>query len=188
MLVSGLRVTSPTRTLLDLAGVVGPACGLDDPLDDALDSVQRRWSGADRRLRRLLDELGMGRPGARRLGALLEDRRGASTDSALEARAFRALRRTQLQRPTHQYEVYDADRYVTRLDFAWVQERVALLADSHAWHVQLNRFERDRTVATWLQVLGWHLVWVTSRSLTNGRWREALRGALEARAPQLKLI
>lgn len=65
--VGGLPVTSPLRTIVDLAGVLGPG-----DLAAALDRARTRRLVTIRAVRERLDEIGtVGRPGAARLRALL---------------------------------------------------------------------------------------------------------------------
>ena len=65
--VAQLPVTSPVRTIIDLAGVLGPG-----DLELALASARSRRLLTIRAVRRRLDEIGtVGRPGAVRLRALL---------------------------------------------------------------------------------------------------------------------
>lgn len=186
--VAGLRVTDLTRTLLDLAQVAKKPRGLDDTLDDALDSAQRMYPGTDRLLEQELKTHGQGRAGAARLSQLLEARAGLSTESALEARVLRAIRRAGLPPPKPQVQVSDGDGYVTRLDFAWAAELVALHVDGYAYHQQRTQFEGDRIINSRLTALKWASVWVTHRSVDGDVWLRALRTLLERRAPQQKLI
>ncbi len=65
--VGGLPVTSPLRTIVDLAGVLGPV-----DLATALESARSRRLVTIRAVRGRLDDIGtVGRPGAARLRALL---------------------------------------------------------------------------------------------------------------------
>lgn len=181
--VAEFRVTDLTRTLLDLSGTLRV-----DALEDALDSAQRMYPGTDTLLEQALEGRVSGLQGAVKLKHLLAERGGLSTDSPLEVRVFRALRRANVRRPETQVEVFDDAGYVTRLDFAWNQERVALHVDGYAYHHQRSRFEHDRDVGNRLAALNWHSVSVTSRGLDDGKWLVALKAVLASRAPQLKLL
>jgi very-short-patch-repair endonuclease len=181
--VNGLRVTDLARTVLDLAGQVE-----GERLEDALDAAQRRNPGLEGELSRALEGGGRGVLGSAQLAGLLEERDGQHTDSALEARVFRALRRARVRRPVHQHRVLDGERYVVRVDFAWVREKVALHVDGYEYHQQRTRFEHDRDVATQLTALGWRSVWVTARSLGANDWVKALKAALRDGDPQLTLF
>ena len=181
--VGGLRVTELTRTLLDLSATLK-----GDALDDVLDSAQRMYPGTDGELERRLARKTRGLKGAVQMKELLADRNGLATDSPLEARVFRALRRVGIKRPSHQIPVCDEQGYVTRLDFAWREERVALHVDGYLWHHQRTRFEHDREVANRLGTAQWRSISVTSRALDGGTWLTALKAALAERAPQLALL
>jgi predicted transcriptional regulator of viral defense system/very-short-patch-repair endonuclease len=181
--VNGLRVTDLARTVMDLAGQVD-----GERLEDALDAAQRRNPGLEGVLSRKLKRSCKGVTGSAQLAGLLEERGGEHTDSALEAKVFRALRKARVRRPEHQHEVFDGERYVVRLDFAWVREKVALHVDGYTYHQQRTRFEHDRGVATQLTALGWRSVWVTSRSLGGHDWVKAVKAALRDADPQLTLF
>jgi very-short-patch-repair endonuclease len=175
----GLPVTSVARTLVDLAAVLD-----DERLELALDSAHRKAPRLAASVIALLD--GAFCPGAPRLRTLLDERL-APTDSALEQRVRRALRRSRIPRPAQQLEVCDAAGPIVRLDFAWPAERVALHVDGYRWHHQRDRFERDRAQLARLTALGWRSVHVTARGLEDADWIAALRAALREGAPQLPL-
>jgi G:T-mismatch repair DNA endonuclease (very short patch repair protein)/acetolactate synthase regulatory subunit len=175
----GLPVTGVARTLVDLAAVLD-----DERLELTLDSAHRKIPKLASQLCALLDEAR--RSGARRLRRLLEERL-APTDSALELKVRRILRRARMPRPAHQLEVSDLAGPIVRIDFAWPAERVALHVDGYRWHHQRDRFERDRVQLARLTALGWRSVHVTSRSAGDLAWLAALRSALQAGALQLRL-
>ena len=186
--VAGFRVTDLARTVMDLATTVPPARGLDDGLDDALDSAQRMYPGTDGELERLYARARSGRTGTRRLRRLLHERGGLATDSPLEARFRRALRLGGLKAPRHQRPVFDARGYIVRVDFIWPDERVVVHVDGYEFHQQRTQFERDREVANRLTAKLHLSIWVTSRGLKESHWRDALKVALRERAPQLVLL
>ena len=176
--VGPLRVTTVARTLVDLASTVS---GRTASLEDALDSAQRLYPGTQARLRSALNTVGRGRRGTGLLRPLLAQRDGSATESWLEARVAGALRRAVLPRPKCQHEVYDAQGYVLRVDFAWPAEHVALHVDGYAYHQRRTRFERDREAVSRLTALGWQSLWVTHRALQAGTWLGSLRAVLEHR-------
>jgi very-short-patch-repair endonuclease len=178
MSVRGLRVTTLARTLADLAGRLTGA-----PLELALDSAQRLSPTLGTSLD---DFLVAGRSGARELCDLLGTRL-ARTDSPLEARVLRRLRVEGLAEPSNQFEVSDGAGFVARVDFAWPTERVALHVDGYRWHHQRERFDKDRSQLAQLTALGWVSVHVTATGLDQPAWVDALRVALEAGSPQLRL-
>jgi very-short-patch-repair endonuclease len=175
----GLPVTGVARTLVDLAAILD-----DERLELALDSAHRKVPRLASRLIALLDSARWS--GAPRLRGLLGERL-APTDSALELKVRRALRRSRSPRPAHQFQISDLAGPILRVDFAWPAERVALHVDGYRWHRQRDRFERDRAQLARLTALGWQSVHVTSRSLQDAEWLVALRSALRAGAPQRRL-
>lgn len=162
--IGAIRVTTPARTLLDIASIV-PRERLEDAIDDALRgglvSVPRlRWSTA--RAAR------SGRPGIVMLRALIEERdRGAVPQSVLESRLLRAMRDAGIPEPVRQYPVRDRGRLVAVVDFAFPDIRLAVEADGYRWHSSRARWEHDRERASNLTALGWGIVHVT--------WEQLLR-------------
>lgn len=152
-LVEGFPLTSPERTLLDIAGVLpAPRAGL--ALDDAL----RRRLTTLRRLRRILEVEGRcGRKGTATLRRLLTVRDGAEAllESALETRLFRLLKGAGLPRPTPQFEVRSGRRVVARLDFAYPELRLGIEAHGYRWHGGYERWRRDLRRDNALKRLGW---------------------------------
>lgn len=177
-----LGVTDLSHTLLDLAAALK-----DDALDDALDSAQRMYPFLDTELLWYLESLPFRHPGTNRLKSLMDERGGLATESPLEAKVFRVLRRTRLPRPRFQFQLFDDGGYVGRPDFAWPQHRVALHADGYKYHQGRIVFERDRVAFNRLAALGYHSIFVTSRTVDDTSWLEALRTVLAQRAPQLSL-
>lgn len=171
----GLPVTRVAKTLVDLAGELAP-----EALELALDSAQRQY----RMLSSWLDEYvkGLNRQGTPGLGTLLELlalRRDGATDSALEVRVLRALRRLGLK-PVLRFEVCESDgTFVMRLDFAWPGLKVALHVDGYRWHHQRERADRDARQRSRLQVLGWRTVTVTSTTFAEGAWLKDLLSLLQ---------
>jgi len=177
--VARLRVTTVARTLVDLSSVLTP---LD--LEFALDSAQRRFARLPQWLERHLAERDRHAPGVATLRELLALRTGGASDSPLEVKVRRVLRRSRLERPTLRHQVFDGDEYVMRLDFAWPPHKVALHVDSYRWHRQRERFERDARQRTRLAALGWTSVTVTHLALEWPDWLDALSRVLHERQPQ----
>jgi very-short-patch-repair endonuclease len=155
----GIPVTSATRTLIDLAGV------LDEPtLELALESALRRRLTSLLRLQRGLDEEGgHGRPGSDKLGALLGHygRSTVPTESNLEAKVLQILRRNGFPQPARQYVVRGEDGFAARIDFAYPQAMVAIEAEGYRWHSGREAWARDRVRTTRLASLGWRILYVT---------------------------
>jgi hypothetical protein len=178
-----LRVTSLARTLVDLSASLS-----EEALELALDSAPRQHRALDGRLAHAIALLPRPVPhGVATLRDLLALRAADFTDSPLEARVRRALRKTRLPPPALRYEVHDADGYVMRLDLAWQRHRTALHVDGYRWHHQRQRFERDARQRSRLAALGWSSLIDTHALFTSGQWLIDLSRALAEHDPQLTL-
>jgi hypothetical protein len=120
--VDAIPVTTPVRTLLDLAAIP-PADGVEEALDDAL----RRGLVTVRRLQWRLEELGR-RPGVTTMRRLIETRShlAETPESILETRFLRLLRRRGLPEPIAQYRIRDGGRLVAIVDFAYPERMLAV--------------------------------------------------------------
>ena len=148
-----LPMTTVTRTVIDLAGVVD-GVRLEVALDDAL---RTRRTTLDRLARRLSELGGKGRPGSGKLRILLEERdpSTARLESELEARMLRLLRRAGLPRPVTQYVIREAGRFVRRVDFAYPEHRLAIETFGYRYHSARRDWQRDLERGNRLQPLGW---------------------------------
>lgn len=157
--VGTIPVTTPARTLIDVAGVV-PRDVVEEALDDAL----RRRLVTRSRLRWRINELAAkGRRGIKVIRELLDAREtGVSVpQSVFETRLLRVLRDARLPTPSLQHEVRDRGRLVAIVDFAFPEARVAIEADGYRWHSGRVRWERDLARRNRLTALGWRVVHVT---------------------------
>jgi very-short-patch-repair endonuclease len=155
-----ISVTTPARTLLDLGAVV-PAPVVESALEDAL--MRRLVTFA--LLTATLERLGgPGRNGAGVLRALVEERDPATapTQSMLEDRMFRLIRRARLPAPVRQYEVAGV-----RLDGAYPHLRLGLEADSRRWHGGRLDVQRNSDKANRLLAHGWRVLHFTWFDLTR---------------------
>jgi very-short-patch-repair endonuclease len=96
----------------------------------------------------------------------------APSESPLEVKAARLLRRSLLPRPVQQHEV---GRY--RLDFAWPVQLVALECDGRQRPSEDTDFQHDRTKLTDLAADGWRVL-VATRADVNDALLEKLERAL----------
>jgi very-short-patch-repair endonuclease len=156
----GLPVTSRTWTVLDQLGALplGEASRLADR------ALQRGWI-TGRVLDRRLDSF-PGRPGnaqLRRLAAVTCD--GAAAES--ERRLHRLLRRANISGWQPNYAVWVAGELVAVVDVALPAARLAIEVDGMAYHVDVDRFRRDRSRQNDLVALGWTVLRFTWADLTE---------------------
>lgn len=148
--VDAIPVTTPARTLIDLA-----TCVDEERLEEALDDALRRRLVSLRRLQWRMDELG-----ARTvLKRLVEERAHGVTESKLETRVLRALLRAGLPRPALQHSI---GRY--RVDLAYVGAKLAIECDGYKYHSDRRAFDSDRIRRNALTNQGWtvlHATWTT---------------------------
>jgi very-short-patch-repair endonuclease len=160
----GLPITTVARTLLDLAGVLGPA------------ALARAVNEAE--FRRLADPLGLPallerhprRPGAAALRAILADRALGleTTDSELEAAFLELVVRRGLPRPRLHMPMR-VDGVAIEPDCVWPEQRLIAELDGHAAHATWSRHENDRARDRRLRATGWTVVRITARQLVVDR-------------------
>jgi very-short-patch-repair endonuclease len=157
--IGGIPVTTPVRTLVDLAGAVRPR-----ELELAVEDVFRRQLASPDQLACAIDELC--KPGRQGSGALrrLVDQRDGHSESGWEIRLRRLLVEHGLPTPVAQHEVLVRGQ-TYRLDLAYPASNVALEFDSLRWHTGRERLESDSMRRNLLHDAGWHLVHVTARML-----------------------
>lgn len=123
----GLRVTSPARTLADMAALV------DDKALMRLCSAAAFKRQFDRG--ELLSLLGRGRPGAARLRRVLAtlDVGGGVTRTELEHAFRRLIQRHRITPPRFNHELWAAGRKLVP-DAAWMEHRFVIELDSRLGH------------------------------------------------------
>ncbi len=148
----GLLVTSPTRTLVDLASML-----CVDELESALDDALRRRIVTVQRLRSRTERIHGRVKGLGSLRRLLRDRRlGAPSGSPAETRFRRRVKKSRLTMPVAQYEVRDeSGRMVARVDFAYPEQRIAIEIDGWAYHSGRKRRASDIARQNRLTLAGW---------------------------------
>jgi hypothetical protein len=165
MKVAGFPVTTPSRTLIDLASVLDEG-RLESCLEQALYLRLFRLSEMQSRI----VEVGCrGRKGAGVLQELLElrDSVDAPTESDMETLLIRVLRKARMPIPRRQYEVWDGSQLVTGLDFAFPDELLGIPADSYRWHGTRTQWEKDIEQRNRALALGWRLRPTTWAELTR---------------------
>lgn len=153
----GMRITRPTRTLLDLGSVLS-----EESLELAVESALRMGLTSVASLRRLLHEFdGSRRPGPSRLRRLIRSRGGgAPSESPLEVRTFRLLRNNGVP-PVRQHPVTLLAGDAVRIDLAYPEERLAIECDSLRFHTGRERMQRDVRKQNGLSAKGWRMLRVT---------------------------
>lgn len=161
-IVDRIAVTSPARTLRDLANSL-PDVRLRHACTDA--EQRRQVTIAD------LEAQAQQRrpaPGGARFRRIVAVRRADATQSALESEALVFLR-------DHGWEVAVdhpvrcRDGVTVHVDLAIVAHRVAIECDGLGYHADRPSFEVDRVRWSQLKRVGWELVWVTRDRLDHRR-------------------
>lgn len=149
----GLRITDPTRTVIDL-GLVLPTWAVKDALSRG---ITTRLFDVDK-VQWLRDALGrQGRNGTGTMRKLLEERllTMATEESVLERRFLDLARRHDLPTLTHQFELWSGGRFVARIDSCLPDRKLAIEVDGYAYHSSPEAFQRDRERQNQLVALGW---------------------------------
>jgi very-short-patch-repair endonuclease len=158
----GIPVTSPTRTLIDLAALL-PSARFERVLDAALVTGSVRADRLETRARALRHPR---RPGCATVLRLLADRHPelAAVRSVLEAQALRSCARAGLPPPRVSYQVVTGGR-IRYLDLAWPEQLVALELDGFVPHSTRAVFDDDRVRQNDLVVDGWTVLRLTATAL-----------------------
>lgn len=178
--VDGIRVTTPARTLLDLAATE-PRWILERSLREA-EAVDPSVAAS----LAALVKAHRGRRGIRVLRAILGDGMGLAR-SELELRFRRFLSAHGLDRPRANHRIEVGPR-AFEVDFSWPAQRLIVELDGHAFHRGRQAFESDRDRDRVLQAAGWRVVRITWRQLHDEPTLIArdLRQLLGESAPRAK--
>lgn len=154
--IDGLVVTTPTRTIIDLAKVLH-ASRLERVLDNALsgalvdfDELVELFNAIARR----------GKPGVKKLRKLLEKRASGSdvTESELEFRFLKLVEESGLPLPLAQFKAGWLEHVNGRVDFAYPERRIVIECDGRRWHSHFDAFETDRRRDNAAQLAGWRVL------------------------------
>ncbi len=157
-----VRVTTPTRTLFDLAPLVTPG-----RLERLLDQAWARGLTSGTVLRRTLRELqGRGRPGIRVMRALIDDRGDdyRPPESGQESR-FAQLLRDDGQPPMERQAELGDDAWIGRVDFVDRDAKVVVEIDSELHHSSISDRLADDRRRTALEASGWLVIRITQHEL-----------------------
>ena len=151
-----LRVTTPERTLLDLAEVL-----TTEELEHAIGQAEFRKLIRPRALKRVIDD-SHGRRGLKPLKAIIGDGTPLPTASTLERRFLELLKDAELPAPRVNERI---GRY--RPDFLWPERRVIVETDGWRAHGGRIAFEADRQRDAELVVMGYRVMRITARRLND---------------------
>lgn len=164
------RLTSPTRTLIDLGATADP-----DVVEAALEEALRMGLTTLERIEVRLDRVReRGKRGAGVLAGILEARgEVAPAESPLETRFAQFVRGQKLPEPVRQLEMELPNGRKIRLDFAWPDHKVVVEVDGRRYHSGGRAFQLDREKSNALALKGWTLVRITHHDLTKKRGETA---------------
>jgi very-short-patch-repair endonuclease len=162
-LIRGIRTTSVSRTVIDLAGV------LDDQRLEGLTShvLAKRLVKLPYLLGRL-EALGShGRAGAGGLLALLRERQGCTrfVDSGAQRALGRLIDRYGLPRPQVEYAIQLPNGKWKFADAAWPGHRLILEVQGYEHHSDSDAWTADQGRNNQFVVLGWRVLFVTSTQI-----------------------
>ena len=180
----GLRVTTPARTLLDLAAVLSEAA-----LEEALDCALRRGSTSLRRLEAEMgSHIGFGRRGRATLKRLMRERSPdyAPTHSVLETRFRRLLKRHGFPPPGQQHVVHRLNGAFAFVDFIYPHLGLVIEVDGFDFHSGRGNWQSDLSRQNDLVVGGARVLRFTWRDL-HDREAVVVRTLRAVFAPELPL-
>ena len=174
-------VTTPERTIIDLAAVLRPArlravanAAVHNKLVDAsrlfacFSSVARRGKPGVAALREVLAELADS---------------PSALESELERRFHDLVRSAGLPEPAMQLRMPWRSAAAGRVDFAFAHARLVVECDGRRWHTAEENFESDRRRDNLAQLAGWRVLRFTWRDMTESPTYvvDAVRSALALR-------
>jgi len=179
--VDGLRVTSATRTILDLANIGTHPDRVGAAIDSA---VRMQLSSPETLRRRLFDIRRRGRAGVRMIDRLLED---AGGHTILERAFLRAMREAGLPRPEPQVVFKDGERTLARVDFLFRDFDLVVEVSGQLGHATPSERARDAQRRNELQDLGLTVYEFTYDQVVNHtRWvQQQMRRRLRPPKPVL---
>lgn len=171
---NGLPITSPTRTLIDLASVLR-----EESLELALESALRVGLVSTQKVEQAVEKARR-RRGIPKLRSILGERYGAApTGSLFEVKFQRVLRAADLPAPVRQHLVIVGGRSFY-LDFAFPDSQIGIECDGFGAHGGRRSFDSDRERRTLLTSAGWRLLHFTWGDLSRPKWvAESVRRAFK---------
>jgi len=161
---NGVPLTSPARTLVDLATVCP-----ENALERAIEHAFRRRISSANEVHQVLWRLPTERKaGTRRLARLLEQGVfSPEMHSELERQALRMFRRFSLPEPICQYEVTADDLVLGFVDFAWPKAKVIVEAEGFQFHSGRKIWESDIDRYNAITLRGWKVLRLTHADLQD---------------------
>ncbi len=157
-LVGGIPVTTPERTILDLASQFPRA----NYLEFVVQAARRKRLVKYESMKEMFDR--HARRGLKGVSALREtlerwDPSSRATESEMETLLLQALRNSRLPEPVVQCDVTDAaGRFVARTDVAYPAFRIAIEYDSMQEHSDEFQIARDAARRNQLHAAGWVVI------------------------------
>lgn len=177
--LEGIPVTTPTRTLIDVARYV-TATQLAKMVDDA---VARDLTSYEDLHLRFCELARRGRNGIATMREVLDARPVGSVapDSAFEDEVYRRLHSVGSDPVLHHRVACENVEYV--LDIAWPEQKVAVECDGFRFHRTEEQLVHDDDRQNQLTLAGWHVLHETWRRFNEDRDRivREVRRALRSR-------
>lgn len=153
---AGLPVTTPARTIIDLAahlGVKRLSRLVDASVAQNLTSNEALLTLFERVARR-------GKPGTQRMRKVMENRGGAPErdPSELERRLLDLIELAGLPTPTSEFVAPWLAPTNGRVDLAYEPQRLVIEGDSRRWHTLADAFLADRERDNRAQLAGWRVL------------------------------
>jgi hypothetical protein len=157
---NGLRITTPARTLFDLAAIVSPdvlASAMQDALNRRLCSPWALTEVGERMMRQ-------GRAGTGLFRQLIASRPATipAVGSDAELLLAEALEASGMPPLTRQFEVPLPGAFTVRLDLAVPADRFGIEVDDPEWHANDVALQRDHGRDLMLRAEDWDIVRVTT--------------------------
>ena len=153
----GIPVTSPARTLLDLATHLS-----HDQLARATEEAQIHHAISDHSLNEQFSRYPAHRGAARLKQAIAAE--PSLTRSEAERKLLELIRKAGLPRPETNVRIAGHE-----VDFLWREQRLVVEVDGYAYHGTRAAFERDRRRDTDLQLAGFRVLRPTWRRIADER-------------------
>jgi hypothetical protein len=154
--IDGLQVTTPARTILDLAGSLS-----SETVAEILDDWLARRIAVWEEVSELLEQLARrGKRGVQKLRSLLAARGPGQEvpNSVMEQVALRIFREHGLPEPILQFSPPWWTPSPELVDFGYLNPRLIIEFDSRRWHGRYRDFEKDRERDNRAQLASWRIL------------------------------